>query len=64
MVTPTAVRSVCLAEHEAIIGLAVICLLFVLYLSWANFREKRERSKRQRVLEQRRRAREATGPLT
>ena len=37
MLRLVATHSVCLAESEGIIGLAVICLLIVLYLSWANF---------------------------
>jgi Flp pilus assembly protein TadB len=56
-----AARSVCLGENEAFMGIAVISLLIVAYLGWSNFREKRERRRRERVLEQRRRAREAAG---
>jgi len=62
MGTLVAVRCVCLAENEVSIGLAGISLLVVLYLAWANFREKRARQRRERVLEQRRRAREAATP--
>jgi hypothetical protein len=54
--------SVCIAEYEGIIAMAMVALCIVAYLFWSNFKEKRERRRQQRVLEQRRRAREAAGP--
>jgi hypothetical protein len=49
---------VCLAEYAVIKGMAVIALAVIAYLYWADFREKRERRRQQRALEERRRARE------
>ena len=57
-----AASSICIAEYEAIEATAVVALAMVAYLCWSNFREKRERRRQQRALDQRRRAREAGGP--
>jgi hypothetical protein len=57
-----AVNSVCLAEYGVIKGMAVLALVVIAYLYWAEFREKRERRRQQRALEQRRRAKEAGVP--
>jgi hypothetical protein len=56
------VHSICLAENEGIMGVALISLLLITYLAWSNFKEKRERRRRDRVLEERRRAREPLRP--
>ena len=57
-----AVNPVCLAEYEIIEGIAVLALLIIAYLFWTQFREKRERRKQLRALEQRRHAKEAGAP--
>ncbi len=59
MVKLISVCPLCLAEYAAIKGAAVIALAIVAYLYWSDFREKRERRRQQRALEQRRRANEA-----
>jgi cbb3-type cytochrome oxidase subunit 3 len=47
---------VCLADFAAIKGIAVLALVLVAYLYWANLREKRERRRERQWLEDRRRA--------
>jgi cbb3-type cytochrome oxidase subunit 3 len=49
---------VLIAEYEGIMALALIALAVVAYLYWTNFREKRERRRQERALEQRRRAKD------
>jgi len=58
MATLAACETVLIAEYEGIMALALIALVVVAYLYWTNFREKRERRRQERALEQRRRAKE------
>ena len=64
MGTLVAIHSVCLAEYEVFMAIAVVSLALIAYLSWSNFREKREWRREERAPEQRRRAHEAAGPQT